>query len=97
MPPLATTISQTIGNLTVATTANTNNLNVTSSTTTNNLSVTSSLTMSGVANLGPISNVRVTGGTNGQFISTDGTGNLTFTSVSATRAQAVIMGIVFGG
>ena len=37
--------------------------------TANNLSVT------GEANLGPIGNVTITGGTSGQVISTDGTGN----------------------
>ena len=38
--------------------------------TANNLSVT------GEANLGPISNVTITGGTSGQAIVTDGSGNL---------------------
>ena len=37
-----------------------------------------SLSVSGVSTLGPIANVRVTGGTSGQVISTDGLGNLSF-------------------
>jgi len=34
------------------------------------------LTMAGVANLGPVSNVTITGGYNGQFLQTNGNGNL---------------------
>ena len=46
--------------------------------TANNLSVT------GEANLGPIGNVTITGGTSGQAIVTDGLGTLTFADVSGT-------------
>jgi hypothetical protein len=97
MPPPATDITQTIGTINVITTANINTLNVTANTTTGNLQVSGNIVANGVSNLGAISNVRITGGSNGQFISTDGNGNLSFTSVTATRAAAVIMGIVFGG
>jgi len=38
------------------------------------------LTVSGVSNLGPISNLRITGGTNGYVLATDGTGNLSWTA-----------------
>jgi hypothetical protein len=38
---------------------------------------TTNITVSGVSNLGPIGNVIITGGTSGQVITTDGTGNLT--------------------
>jgi hypothetical protein len=39
------------------------------------------LTVSGVSNLNAIGNVKITGGTSGQSIITDGAGNLSFTSV----------------
>ncbi len=40
--------------------------------------ILSNITVSGNANLGYIDNVTILGGTNGQYIQTDGTGNLTF-------------------
>jgi len=46
--------------------------------TSNNLSV------SNVANLGPVGNVKITGGSSGQIISTDGLGNLSFVSISTS-------------
>ena len=50
--------------------------------------VAGTLDVTGVSNLGPIGNVRITGGNSGQVISTDGLGNLTFidTAVSNTAA-----------
>lgn len=42
------------------------------------------LNVTGVANLGSISNVKILGGAEGQVISTDGNGNLSFATVSAT-------------
>jgi hypothetical protein len=44
------------------------------------------LTVSGVSNLGPAGNVKITGGTNGQVLSTDGTGNLSFTNSGSNSA-----------
>lgn len=41
------------------------------------------LTVNGVSNLSAISNVKITGGTSGQAIVTDGTGNLTFESITS--------------
>lgn len=38
------------------------------------------LTVAGTSNLGPVSNVRITGGVNGYVLSTDGTGNLSWTA-----------------
>jgi plasmid maintenance system antidote protein VapI len=38
----------------------------------------SSLTVSGVTTLGNVGNVKITGGANGQYLKTDGTGNLTW-------------------
>tara|TARA_R110000868_G_scaffold197285_2_gene443428 strand:+ start:887 stop:2443 length:1557 start_codon:yes stop_codon:yes gene_type:complete len=42
---------------------------------------TTNLTANGVSNLGPVGNVRITGGSSGQAIVTDGSGNLTFGDV----------------
>ena len=39
---------------------------------------TINFTSNGVSNFGPVANVRITGGTSGQAIVTDGAGNLTF-------------------
>jgi hypothetical protein len=39
------------------------------------------LTVSGVSNLGPNGNVIITGGTNGQFLQTNGSGNLSWTTI----------------
>ena len=52
-------------------------------------------TMNG-ANLGAVSNVKITGGSAGQTIQTDGTGNLTFTTGS-TASKSIALSIVFGG
>jgi hypothetical protein len=38
------------------------------------------LSVSGTSNLGAVGNVKITGGSSGQVLSTDGTGNLTFTA-----------------
>jgi len=43
-------------------------------------STTTNLTVTGTTNLGPISNVTITGGTTGQVLVTDGAGNLTWAS-----------------
>ena len=58
-------------------------LNVSTTTTTANANVTT-LNVSGVSNLNSVGNVKITGGSNGQVITTDGTGNLSFTDVSVT-------------
>jgi hypothetical protein len=56
-------------------------------TTLGNVSVTGlanigNLSISGVSNLGPVSNVTITGGSNGQYLRTDGSGNLTWSTLS---------------
>jgi len=51
----------------------------------------SSLTVNGISNLGNVGNVKITGGSNGQVVTTDGLGNLAFTSVSATSNLAAPM------
>ena len=51
----------------------------------------SSLTVNGESNLGNVGNVKITGGSNGQVITTDGLGNLTFTSASGVSNLAAPM------
>lgn len=53
--------------------------------TANNLSVT------GTSNLGPIGNITITGGSNGQAITTDGNGVLSFTTIAGTSNRAAPM------
>lgn len=54
--------------------------------TANSANLSGNLTVSGTSNLGDIGNVKITGGSAGQTITTDGTGNLTFTTVLAGSA-----------
>lgn len=49
------------------------------------------LTVNGVSNLGPIGNVAILGGTVGQAIVTDGSGNLSFQSINAESNRAAPM------
>jgi len=44
----------------------------------------STLTLSSVANLGDVSHVKINGGTNGYYLKTDGSGNLSWSSLSAS-------------
>jgi hypothetical protein len=48
--------------------------------------------------LGPIANIHITGGTSGQYLSTDGAGNLSWANVSAgtSNARNIINSYVFG-
>lgn len=45
---------------------------------------TVNLTANGLSNLGAVSNLKLSGGSNGQFLKTDGSGNLSFASISTT-------------
>ena len=45
---------------------------------------TPTLTVDGISNLGPIGNVTITGGSNGQVVTTDGSGNLSFGDLSSS-------------
>jgi len=47
---------------------------------------TVNFTANGVSNLGPIGNVKITGGSAGQTIVTDGNGNLSFTAIGGNSA-----------
>ena len=76
--------------ITAQTVTNNAQPNITSVGTLNGLSVTGSTTLSGVTNLGAVSNVRIFGGSAGFVLSTDGQGGLSWTSAgSATTAQYV--------
>lgn len=56
-----------------------------------------SVTVSGVSTLGAVGNVKITGGSSGQYLTTDGTGNLSFVtantgSVPVIPSQFLLMG-----
>ena len=52
-----------------------------------NVGTLTSLTVSGNANLGSNSTVKITGGTSGQYMITDGNGNLSWSSIVGTNNQ----------
>ena len=53
------------------------------------LGTLSSLTVGGTSNLGPVGNVAVSGGSNGQILTTNGSGALSWTTVSAPASATV--------
>ena len=55
------------------------------------------LSVTGVSNLGAVGNVRITGGTSGQAIVTDGLGNLSFANASASSSPAPMPTYVASG
>ena len=61
------------------------NVNISSAGNANVVVVTGTgINVNGVSNLGPVGNVKITGGTSGQVVQTDGTGNLSFTTISTS-------------
>jgi hypothetical protein len=50
------------------------------------------LTVSGTTNLGAVGNVKVSGGSNGQVLLTDGNGNLTWSSLPSVSVTGVVQG-----
>jgi hypothetical protein len=50
--------------------------------------IAGTLDVTGVSNLGPIGNVRITGGSTGQLVRTDGNGNLTFIDPAVADSAA---------
>ena len=54
------------------------------------------LTVNSISNLGPVSNIVITGGTSGQAIVTDGFGNLSFASTSSNLAAPMPFNIPDG-
>jgi len=70
--------------------------NLTFNNTSNTLAVTN-IEVTG-ANLGSASNLVITGGTNGQLLSSNGSGGVSWTSITSTiNSRALVMGIIFGG
>jgi hypothetical protein len=49
-----------------------------------------SLAVSGTTNLGAVGNITITGGSNGYVLSTDGSGNLSWVSQSASNANIIV-------
>lgn len=62
-----------------------------------NVSLTSNLSVAGISTLGNIGNVKITGGTSGQAIVTDGTGNLAFANSSSIPSPAPMPTYVANG
>ena len=80
-------VTGTVANAAFATNANyaafAGNVTIAAQSNITSVGTLSTLTVSGVTSLGPASNVKITGGTSGQFLQTDGTGNLVFATVDA--------------
>jgi len=53
-----------------------------------NITLTGDLSVTGLSELGNIGNVKITGGSSGQAIVTDGAGNLSFANASSTSSPA---------
>ena len=70
------------GNISAQNIAASGSLSVTGNITSNNTSNLFNLNVTNAANLGAIANVKIQGGITGQLISTDGNGNLSFTSAT---------------
>ena len=66
------------GNVNISSAGNANVVVVTGT----GVNVAGTLNVTGVSNLGPASNVKITGGTNGYVLSTDGVGNLSWVAQS---------------
>jgi len=62
-----------------------------------NASLTSNLSVAGISTLGAIGNVKITGGTSGQAIVTDGSGNLIFANSSSIPSPAPMPTYVANG
>lgn len=62
-----------------------------------NASLTGNLSVTGVSNLGEVGNVKITGGTSGYVIGTDGAGNLSFFNPSTTQSPAPMPTYVASG
>ena len=71
--------------LTVIGNAQFNNANLGNLATANFVNVASNLTVSGKTDLGNVGNVKITGGSANQYLQTDGTGNLTWTTADTSR------------
>jgi hypothetical protein len=54
--------------------------------------VAANLNVSGSSELGGVSNVKITGGTSGQFLKTDGNGNLSWSSTAGGAGTLYVVG-----
>lgn len=55
------------------------------------LTLTGNISVFGLSELGDLSNVKISGGNSGQFLTTDGTGNLSFANVVASSSTPAPM------
>ena len=78
------TIATAGGNVTTSVNGNVNILVVTGT----GANISGTLQVSGQSNLGNVGNVRIIGGSNNQFLQTDGTGNLTWSGISSSSTLA---------
>jgi len=70
--------------------------NITLDATSGNITGTN-LSVTGISQLGNIGNVKITGGTSGQVLTTDGSGNLTFEDTASSNTAAVMPFVVSVG
>ena len=62
------------------------------------LGTLTTLNVSGVANLNAVGNLRISGGSNGQILTSNGSGGVSFeTNTGISTGKAIAMSIVFGG
>jgi hypothetical protein len=87
-------------NLNITSNANVGNLNATTNVNTSNISVTTTANFTGSdVSLGTVSNVKLAGGSSGQYLQTDGTGNLSWrtATVSIVANGSSNVNVVSGG
>lgn len=86
----------TLGNLTVTSNISTSNIFGTIRTASQpditSLGTLANLTVQGPINFNSVANIKITGGSSGYFLSTDGTGNLSWSSASAGTGNANVSG-----
>jgi len=91
----AANVSGQIANSLISGTVYTNaQPNITSVGTLTGLTSTGTVNLTGASNvsLGPVGNVKITGGSNGQYLQTDGTGTLTWSTVSSGASSNISNG-----
>lgn len=84
------------GNVTISAGGAANELVITST----GVNVAGTFQVSGVSNLGPASNLIITGGSNGYVLGTDGAGNVSWVEQSGggggvTQAKSIVLGMIF--
>jgi len=83
--PLVVVSTTLVANLRAATAALSNTVNDAAQPNITSVGTLTGLTVNGVSNLGPNSNVIITGGTDGQFLSTNGSGNVSWTTIEQSQ------------